>query len=369
MNLATEQVTLTARWLAEGRRFAVAALIDADGSSPFQPGAFLLLDEHGVIEGSITGGCVEADVVREGLELLQGKDPARLLRYGVSDDLAQSVGLMCGGNVRVLLHEPRERDRATLATAFDAIARGQPVAIGTLLEGERAGARLALVGGRLVGGLDGGELLDRQVSADLHGALTRGDVRIRRYGPAGEALGDAIAVQVQSFLPPPRMVIVGASDYSAALAPLASTLGFDVTIVDARPGFIASERFSRAAEVVRGWPQEVLAGYELGPRDALLVLSHDPRFDEPALLEASRTPVGYIGALGSRRTAADRRRRLAALGLDAEQLARIHAPCGLDLGGASPEEVAVSILAEIIASRNARGGGPLAAAGGPIRDR
>ena len=368
MNLAAAQVALTARWLAEGRRFAIAALVDADGSSPFEPGVFLLLDPQGNVEGSITGGCVESDVVREGLDLLAGGEPAKLLRYGVSDDLAQSVGLMCGGSVRVLLHEPRGRDRDTLAAAFEAIADKEPVAIATLLEGDHAGAKLALAGDRLFGGLGGSELLDRNVAADLHGALTRAGARVRHYGPTGETLGDAIAVQVQSFLPPPRMLIVGAIDYSAALSPLASTVGFEVTIVDARPTFIASERFARAAEVVDGWPQEVIPRYELGPRDVLLVFSHDTKFDEPALLAAVRTEVGYIGALGSRRTAADRRRRLAALGLEAAELDRIHAPCGLDVGAASPEEVAISILAEIIASRNHRPGGPLATGTGPIRN-
>lgn len=367
--IVTRQIELTSQWLQEGRRFAIAMLVDANGSSPFAPGAFLLIDEDGSVEGSITGGCVETDLVVKGRDLLRYERPARLLTFGVSDDPNGTPGLMCGGTVRVLLHELRGQDRSTVAEAFAAVGRGEPVALGTLLDGPQMGAKLALAGQRLAGELRHGALLDHSVATDLGGLRSwRGSV-VRRYGERGETLGDAVAVHLQSFLPPPTMLIVGAMDYSAALARLARSTGFEVVIVDPRETFAASERFSEAAKVVVGWPQEIIRSYELGPEDALVVLSHDPKFDEPALVGALQTRVGYIGALGSRRTTAARRDRLARAGISEAAMARVRAPCGLDLGAVTPEDVALSILAEIVAVRHGRSGGPLQGSSGPIRAR
>jgi len=369
VTVAAHQVGLTRRWLEEGRRLVVATLVEADGSSPFEPGAFVLVTDDGAVEGSITGGCVESDVVLQAEEILATHGPARMVTYGVSDELATSVGLMCGGTVHVLIGEVRGADRETLATAFAAVERDEPVGLATRLDGPEAGAALALVGNEPVGGLRGGDLLDNNVEGELRGALRRAGSRVRRFGAGGETLGDAQRVHVQSFLPPPTMLIVGAIDYAAALAPLAKAVGYDVVIADARQTFAASSRFARAAEVRIGWPQEIVPEAELSERDALLVFSHDPKFDEPAILAALASDVGYIGTLGSRRTTADRRRRLAEAGVPDEQLDRLHAPCGLDIGAATPEEVAVSILAEIISVRTGRAGGPLRGGSGPIRDR
>jgi xanthine dehydrogenase accessory factor len=182
-------------------------------------------------------------------------------------------------------------------------------------------------------------------------------------------MGEDLRVAIHAFATPPRMVIFGAIDFSAALARMATEIGYRVTIVDARQTFAASPRFSAHAEVVVSWPDAYLAGQELGPRDAVLVFTHDAKFDEPALLGAVGTHAGYIGALGSRRTHDDRTERLREAGASEEDLRRISSPCGLDVGARTPSETAIAVLGEILALRAGRGGGRLAQASGPIHSR
>jgi xanthine dehydrogenase accessory factor len=249
------------------------------------------------------------------------------------------------------------------------VQAGQPVALATLLDGDAAGGKLGLMGGEPVGSLGVTDLLDRSVAHDCTGLIEQGISMIRRYRSDGAMMGDDLRVFVQSFATAPRMIIFGAIDFSAALAPLARELGYDVTICDARQPFLESSRFSRAAQVVNDWPDRYLAGQLLGERDAVLVFTHDPKFDEPALIAALHSGAGYIGALGSRRTQADRRRRLAEAGISSERLDRIVGPCGLDIGAATPMETAVSILAEIISRRAHRSGSPLTETSGSIRSQ
>jgi xanthine dehydrogenase accessory factor len=369
MSVVSQQLSVGLRWVAEDRRIVCALLTDAEGSSPFQPGAFMLIDADGAIEGSITGGCVEADVVVNALELLAGDGAARTLRYGVSDEAAHEVGLMCGGTVHVFVHELAGGARAASAEAFDAAARGLAAGIATLVEGDEPGAKLAVVEGRVIGSLHGPELLDRSVARDLAALSERGTSAVRHYGRGGEALGSGLSVHLQAFRTPPTLVLVGAIDYSAAVAALASAAGYEVVIADAREAFARSERFSRVATVHIGWPAPAIDERELGPRDAVIVFSHDPKFDEPAIVAALRSDAGYIGALGSRRTAQERAARLLAAGVDPQALARVHSPCGLDIGAATPEEVAISIMAEVIAARSGRRGEALITTATTIRPR
>jgi xanthine dehydrogenase accessory factor len=369
MSVVGEQLSVGLRWLAEERRIVCALLIEAEGSSPFQPGAFMLIDAHGAIEGSITGGCVESDVVGNALEMLAGDGGPRTLHYGVSDEAAHEVGLMCGGTVHVFVHELAGAARAVCCEAFDAAARGLPAGIATLVEGDAPGAKLAVADGHVIGGLHGPELLDRSVARDLTALSERGTSALRHYGRAGEALGSGLSVHLQAFRTAPTLVLVGAIDYSAAVAALASAAGYQVLIADAREAFARAERFSRVATVHIGWPAPAIDERELGPRDAVIVFSHDPKFDEPAILAALRSDAGYIGALGSRRTASDRTARLIAAGADPQALERVHSPCGLDIGAATPEEVAISIMAEVIAARSGRGGEALISTGSSIRPR
>ncbi len=198
--------------------------------------------------------------------------------------------------------------------------------------------------------------LDRVVERDMVGELASGTSGVRHYGPRGEARQESVSIFIESFAPPPQMLIFGAVDFTAALSRVAKILGYRVTVCDARPVFATTQRFPYADEVVVDWPHRLLerVGQTLGFRDAICVLTHDPKFDVPAVIEALRTKAGYIGAMGSRRTTDDRNKRLRDEGVTDEQLATIMAPIGLDLGARTPEETAISIVGEIIALRSGR---------------
>ncbi|HEX8103922.1 MAG TPA: XdhC family protein [Solirubrobacteraceae bacterium] len=364
--MASQSLPLALTWLGEGRRVIAATLVEAIGSAPLDPGAEMLVDDAGRIEGSVTGGCVEGALVEEAQSVLAGSPP-RVATYGISDQEAADVGLMCGGTVKVFVHELAASD--ALTTVRDAVAAGRPVALATLLDGPTAGAKMAVLDDAVIGGLGHSELLDDNVARDARGFLDEGRSAVRRYSARGETMGADLRVAIHAFATPPRMVIFGAIDFSAALAAAATQIGYRVTIVDARRAFAQSPRFSAHAEVVISWPEAYLDGRELGPRDAVLVFTHDAKFDEPALLAALRTGAGYIGALGSRRTHEDRVERLRGAGATDEGLARISSPCGLDVGARTPAETAIAVLAEILALRAHRGGGRLAEASGPIHPR
>jgi xanthine dehydrogenase accessory factor len=372
---STDVVTTTRRiaavaseWLRGGRRVVAALLVGIDGSAPLEAGSMMLVADDGAIEGSITGGCVEAALVDQARAILSG-GPPRTVTYGISDELAGSVGLTCGGTVHVFVHELSGPDAEVEASARDAAAAGRPVAIATLLDGKRAGRKLAVVDGEVAGGFGGPELLDHSVARDAAGMLAQGRSGIRHFGAEGATLGATLAVHVHVYATPPKMLIFGAIDFSAALAGIAAEIGYEVTIADPRAPFLDSPRFKRAATTLLAWPDEALGRIEVGPRDAVLVFSHDPKFDEPALVGALRAEVGYVGALGSRKTTADRLRRLREAGLTETELARLHAPCGLDIGAATPEEVAISVLAEVVAERSGRAGEPLREGSAAIHPR
>ena len=367
---ATEDIAST--WLHEQRRFVQALLVEVEGSAPLPEGAMMLIGEGGEIEGSITGGCVEGALVTEAEAILAGERGPGVETYGISDELAGTVGLMCGGIVHVFLQELNGSAATAELAALGAHLDGRPAVVATLLEGADAGARLAVVDGEVVGSLGALELLDRNVAREAAGLMEEGKTTIRRFGADGATLGDELPVHVRAYAPPPQMVIFGAIDFSAALAAFASRIGYRVAICDARDRFARSPRFSVHAEVRIGWPREVMEGVELGPRDAVLVFTHDAKFDEPALIAALETDAGYIGALGSRTTTADRERRLREAGVSEAELERIHAPCGLDIGSRTAEETAVSVLAEIIAVRRrgpALDARPLRVTSGPIHGR
>ena len=364
---ATQAVAVN--WLADGRRFVQALLVEVDGSAPLPAGAMMVVDEDGAVEGSITGGCVESAVVHEAEELLAGRRGPGVVTYGISDELAGTVGLTCGGIVHIFIDAPRDADADVELQALCAHGEGRSVAVATALDGDTAGRRLAVLDDAVIGSLGGPELLDRNVAREAQGLLAEGKTTLRRFGADGATLGAERRVHIRAYAPPPSMFIIGAIDFSAALAPMAAQIGYEVTIIDARDRFARSQRFSAAADVRIGWPRETMADLRLGARDAVLVFTHDPKFDEPALLAALATDAGYIGALGSRRTTRDRETRLRAAGATDEQLARIHAPCGLDIGSRTAEETAISVLAEIITLRARRDAQPLREGDGPIHTR
>ena len=259
-----------------------------------------------------------------------------------------------------------------MSTVFDvlrgAIAAEEPVALATVVEGPGVGGKLLVRPDAESLGSLGDPDLDRVVVRDALGELAAGTTGVRHYGPQGQANETAVAVFVESFAPPPQLLVFGAVDFTGALARVGKVLGYRVTVCDAREVFATRARFPFADEVVVDWPHRLLerVGDQLGPRDAVCVLTHDPKFDVPAVLAALRTDVGYLGAMGSRRTTDDRNRRLLEEGVPEADLARVMAPIGLDLGARTPEETAVSIMAEVIASRTGRRAPSLRDADGPI---
>lgn len=354
------------RWHDHGIAAAVGRVVAVDGSSPRQPGAALAVDASGVIIGSVSGGCVEAAVVQAAqASILDGVRGVH--SFGYSDDDAFGVGLTCGGTVHVYV-EPFDWPEIA-AELHDSLNGGSPVALATVVQGRFVGAKALVRADGTMAGSVGGPELTRAVRRDALGELAAGRTAMRRYGCSGQAQHDDVAVFVESFVAPPRMIILGAADFTAALVNTAKLLGFHVTVCDARAAFATQARFPAADEVLVERPQRLLAriGPTLGPPDAVCVLTHDHRFDVPAIAEALRTNVGYLGAMGSRRTNAERAGRLRADGVTKEALARLHGPIGLDLGATTPEETAISICAEVIAARTGRNEiRPLRSGEGPI---
>ncbi|MET8249477.1 XdhC family protein [Streptomyces sp. NPDC005202] len=357
------------RWRTQGKRVAIARVIDVDGSGPRLPGAAMAVSEDSEVAGSVSGGCVEGAVVTEGLEAISSGDRT-VVTFGYSDDDAFAVGLTCGGTIHLYV-EPLD-----WWSLYDEVRRLQldntPFALATVIEGPNTGAKLLVRHDETVEpvGSLGDPDLDRVVALDARFGLAAGTTAVRHYGEHGDSCGSTVSVFIESFVPPPRMLIFGAVDFTAALARVAKVLGYHVTVCDARPVFATRKRFPMADAVVAEWPHRLLqeVGPTLGPRDAVCVLTHDAKFDVPAIVTALGTDVGYLGAMGSRRTHADRVRRLKEEGVDDAAIARVLAPIGLDLGARTPEETAVSICAEIIAARAGRTGavGPLRDGHGPI---
>ena len=359
-------------WWEAGESVGMGTVIATFQSAPRQPGASMLVGPDGSAVGSVSGGCVEGAVFELGQEVVGSGEPV-LERYGISDDDAFAVGLTCGGILDVYVEKvDRESfpDLGELAADLDA---GRAVAVATVVEHpdpSYVGRRAILRDGRLSASL-GSDRIDDAVRDDALGLLAAGTSGTLSYGPDGERRGEGMRVFVWAFAPKPRMLVFGAIDFAAAAARVGSFLGYHVTVCDARPVFATSARFPEADEVVVAWPHKYLrAEQDAGRIDArtiICVLTHDPKFDVPLLEVALRLPeVGYVGAMGSRRTHEDRLARLVEAGLGEAEIARLHSPIGLDLGARTPEETAISIAAEIIAGRWGGSGEPLAATEGRI---
>ncbi|WP_039805119.1 XdhC family protein [Nocardia araoensis] len=362
---------LMATWNAGGTA-GVATVVRTFRSAPRPPGAAMVVAPDGTVGGSVSGGCVEGavyelatDVVRTGRPVLQ--------RYGFSDDDAFAVGLTCGGIIDVFVEAISRETFPELGEVAADIADHRPVAIATVIEhpdSARIGRRLLIRPSDAQGTL-GSARTDDAVIDDAAGLLAAGRSEVLSYGPDGQRRGEGMAVFVASHARQPRMLVFGAIDFAAAVAQQGSFLGYRVTVCDARPIFATSARFPTADEVVVDWPHRYLAAQiEAGAvdgRTVVCVLTHDPKFDVPLLEVALRAPqIGYVGAMGSRRTHDQRLARLRQAGLTEEQLGRLASPIGLDLGGRTPEETAVSIAAEIIARRWGGHGGSLTRTGGRI---
>ena len=359
-------------WWAAGRPAALATVVGTFRSAPRQPGASMLVGPDGEAVGSVSGGCVEGAVYELGSGVLEGTDPPTLQRYGVSDDDAFAVGLTCGGILDVFVEQVDPESYPELGAIAKAVREHRAVATATVVSGpaEALGRRLVIWPEHVDGSL-GSARLDDAVRDDARGLLAAGRSTLVSYGVEGQRRGEGLSVFVESFAPPPRLIVFGAIDFAAAVARIGTFLGMRVTVCDARPVFATSSRFPEAHEVVVEWPHRYLAreaeGGRIDARTALAVLTHDPKFDVPLLEVALRlSEVGYIGAMGSRRTHDDRLERLREAGVTAEELARMSSPIGLDLGARTPEETAVSIAAEMIARQWGGEGTPLSERPGPI---
>ncbi|MBA2324986.1 MAG: XdhC family protein [Pseudonocardiales bacterium] len=358
-------------WWSDGKPVALATVVSTFRSAPRQAGASMLVGPGGEAVGSVSGGCVEGAVYELGTDVRERGRPV-LQRYGVSDDDAFAVGLTCGGILDIFVEKVDPATFPQLGEVAKAIRDDQPVAVCTVVAGpsERVGRRVVIWPDR-VEGMTGSPRLDDALRDDARGLLDAGRNGMLHYGVDGQRRGEGLDVFVESFAPPPRMIVFGAIDFAAAVARMGSFLGYRVTVCDARPVFATASRFPGANEVVVEWPHRYLAAEasagRIDGRTAVCVLTHDPKFDVPVLEVALRLPeVGYIGAMGSRRTHTDRNDRLREAGLTDAELDRMASPIGLDLGARTPEETAVSIAAEMIALHWAATGTRLTDRPGPI---
>ncbi|MGY4710879.1 XdhC family protein [Mycolicibacterium sp. CBM1] len=361
---------LAAIWRAGGTA-AVGTVVRTFASAPRQPGAAMVVAPDGAVSGSVSGGCVEGAVYESAVEVIQTGVP-RLERYGVSDDDAFAVGLTCGGVLDIFVESVSPQTFPHLDRVVDAVIGHRPVAVATVIshpDPSWVGRRL-VIGPDLVEGSLGSQRADAAVTDDARGLLAAGRSEVLTLGPDGQRRGAGMEVFVNSYAPRPRMLVFGAIDFAAAVAQQGSFLGYRVTVCDARGVFATPARFPTADEVVVDWPHRYLAAQaEAGAVDArtvICVLTHDAKFDVPLLEVALRLDVGYVGAMGSRRTHDDRLARLREAGLAEAELSRLASPIGLDLGARTPEETAVSIAAEIIARRWGGRGRPLSDVEGPI---
>ncbi|TXJ75989.1 XdhC/CoxI family protein [Streptomyces lavendulae] len=366
LDLATE---LT-RWLAEGREFAVATVVSVGGSAPRDPGAALAVDREGTVIGSVSGGCVEGAVYELCQEALEsGRSVVE--RFGYSDEDAFAVGLTCGGVIDVLVVPvgAQAPARPVLAAALALAAGGEPAALARVARGpgELLGRTLLVrPDGTHEGTLGGHADLDRTAVAEASALLEAGRTGTVEISADGSHCPGGLTLLVESDVPPPRMIIFGAVDFASALARAGKFLGHQVTVCDARPVFATPARFPDADEVVVDWPHRYLRRTATDARTVLCVLTHDAKFDVPLLKVALGMPLAFVGAMGSRRTHEDRARRLRAEGVSERQLARLRSPIGLDLGARTPEETALSIVAEIVAARRGGSGTPLTGGRAPI---
>ncbi len=332
-------------WRASGETIAIATVIQTWGSSPRGVGAKMGITANGKMIGSVSGGCVEGAVIEAGMKVTRTRKP-RLLHFGVADETAWGVGLACGGKIEVFVQPLDPQLFEQLRAAIDA---DQPAADVTIIRGPDD-----LLGHGLVWANGQG------FSDNLDGELREGAIQAARScleeGQSGRYTlpGEQVEVFADVILPSSTIVIIGGVHISIALAKLAQVLGYRTVIIDPRRAFGSTERFAHADRLIQAWPDEALDGLQISRSSAVVVLTHDAKLDDPALIKALSSQACYVGALGSKTTQAKRRTRLLEAGLNENQLARLHGPIGLDIGARNPEEIALSILAEIVATRGYR---------------
>jgi xanthine dehydrogenase accessory factor len=346
-------------WRREGVGIGRAVVVRTFGSAPRPEGAVLLRADDGRIAGSVSGGCVEGAAAEE-IERARRDGHARVIRYGISDEEAWDVGLACGGTIDVLIEpalpavvETGARERS-MAVATTLPRDAPPAAFGPSPPGDGAPPEPpVVVRDGIVEGSLGSPSADASLVEAAREALLRGTSRTVEI--------EGRSVFVEAFPARPRLVVVGAVEVARSLVRFARELGYETIVVDGRASFATPERFppDQVDRLIVGWPDDVAEEIGLGPDDAVAVLTHDVKFDEPAIVEALRRDCRYVGAVGSRKTQGDRRERLREAGVGEEDLARLRGPVGLDLGGRAPAETALAIMAEVVANRYGGSGIPM----------
>jgi xanthine dehydrogenase accessory factor len=356
------------RWCREQRPFALATIIGVSGSAPLPAGTSVAVDEDGTVVGSISGGCVEGQVYELCRQILHDQEAPRRAWFGYSDEDAFAVGLTCGGELDVLVQRIDPTAQPHLTRALSEAAGGRTAAVAQVVDGPAnlLGGLVTLHGDGRMSGTDLDADTSRAVAEQAAALLRAGRTARSTLGGDAATCPERLTFLVHVAATRPRLLVFGAIDFAAALSEAGRFLGYHVTVCDARPVFATPARFPHAHEIVADWPHRYLRRTAVDERTAICVLTHDAKFDIPLLRLALDLPVGYIGAMGSRRTHTERLRLLREAGLTEEQLTRLHSPIGLDLGARTPEETAVSIAAEIIACTNSATGRPLSRTTGPI---
>ncbi|HEY3476193.1 MAG TPA: XdhC/CoxI family protein [Anaerolineales bacterium] len=333
-------------WHAENKPIAVATVLQTWGSSPRRAGAKMALTADGKITGSVSGGCVEGAVFEAGVEVLKSNHP-QLLHFGVADETAWEVGLACGGSIDVFV---KPLDPGLFGVLRAVLVEEESAVLATVVRGpdELVGKEMLLrETGHVIGSI--GSELDEIALRLARAALAAGE--------SGRAmLKEDVEVFLDLLLPPPTLIAVGGVHITVALMALAKTLGYRTVVVDPRSAFGSQERFPNVDRLLQLWPDEAFQEIPITRSTAIAMLTHDPKLDDPALKIALPSPAFYVGALGSRATQAKRRQRLLAEGMSEEQLNRLHGPIGLEIGASTPEEIAISIMSEIVAARNSQNG-------------
>lgn len=336
------------KWLRGGEGAALATIVGVERKAPRGPGAAMAIGAHGEIVGSLSGGCVEGAVVESAGEVMAAGVP-KVVSFGITDDQAFGIGLSCGGTLHVLVEplQPDGNESAVVGALESAVAARHAAAVVTVIAGgPRAGAKL---------------FVPEDAKAALVGTTGRGELDEKLAGAARERLArgaseraevDGADVFIHSMCPRPTLYVIGAVHPAAELCRAGKLIGYRIAVVDPRSPFATAERLPDADEIAREWPDAYLARQPLGPRDAVCVLTHDLKFDVPAIRAALQAGAGYVGAMGSRKTQARRVERLREEGVSDEDIARVSSPIGLDIGGDEGGEIAVSIVAEIVLKRN-----------------
>jgi xanthine dehydrogenase accessory factor len=335
-----------AQWLANGQSIALATVVQTWGSSPRRVGAKMALTASGQMSGSISGGCVEGAVYETGRDVIKTGQPC-LLHFGVTNETAWDVGLACGGSIDVFV---QRLDREWYATLRPIINSDHSIIIATVIS-----SPIDLLGRQLIVEDDDQTLgsiapeIDREVLAAAQDVLCTG--KSQRFTPPST---EPIEVFLDVIAPAPEIIAVGGVHIAIVLTQIAKVMGYRTTVIDPRGVFGTDTRFPNVDRLIHAWPDEALKQITLSCLSAVVMLTHDPKLDDPALKIVLPSEAFYIGALGSRVTQEQRRQRLLAAGLSEADLAKLHGPIGIDLGGQTPEEIALAVMAEIVAVRNGR---------------